>query len=229
MGPKPDLHYLRCAIDDGFDLWRGFIRERKVPPQQLLSGFQSVILLLNDFLRYCVREKLAVTDDDSLTEVVVRFAELQELPKRMRGERLPVSWLFHAGSGAPQVLIDRAVMTRELVRLENMVSNLTGWERSAVAPRFFDSEKYLRARMAPIVAKLALHEIGHVVLHWNRQSPGPRDQYIKNVPHKFELHAWVFAGIIYGLAVGQLAVTGRNNHGTDTAWIRLLEESFQFS
>jgi hypothetical protein len=89
--------------------------------------------------------------------------------------------------------------------------------------------RYRCARMTPLIAKLILHEIGHVVLHWDHDNPGPPDNLVPNMPEQYEYHAWAFAGLVFGLAIGHIAIASRMSDGADTAWKTLLEECHQMS
>ena len=72
-----------------------------------------------------------------------------------------------------------------------------------------------------VIAKLVLHEIGHVALHWQDLYPKKVGQYnVNSASPEQETQAWWFAGAVWALILGRLAPRGRNDNVIDSAWYR---------
>jgi hypothetical protein len=81
-----------------------------------------------------------------------------------------------------------------------------------------------------IATRLILHEAGHVVLHFRELQTRKKTEIrpaaigsvlmgVPSVSEAQEEEAWIFCGIILGLALGQMARKSRPMH-VDRAWPR---------
>lgn len=119
------------------------------------------------------------------------------LRQTLDGERKAPSWLWKHPDGSPAVLVD----------VDQVALAFPGNERE----------------QKKILTRLFLHEIGHVVLHLaelNVIPTGAADEgvYHPGVKDEQEEEAWIFCGVILGLALGCLARDGRNAGLIDCAW-----------
>jgi hypothetical protein len=223
--PNTDKEYIQNAAEAALELWTSYVRIPETPqPTDLLSNYQSVYFYLQEFLRYCVGRVFNITDEE-LKTIRIEPHSLPKDPLKMHGGT-PASWLYHRRDGCPRIFLDYTVLETQIGKSER---ELLESMRAAIQPDDESWDRYLRARMTPLIAKLILHEIGHVVLHWDRDNPGPPENLVPDMPVRYEYHAWVFAGLVLGLAIGHIATTSRIDKGADTAWRHLLEECHQFS
>jgi hypothetical protein len=99
------------------------------------------------------------------------------------------SWLWHQGNGVVWILLD-------LPTVQGVIS--------------VQEERKL-------ITRIILHEIGHVVLHYPDVSRYGRGNVPSAEDHQEE-EAWLFSGILLGLALGLVAKKGRGAGITDLAW-----------
>lgn len=108
-------------------------------------------------------------------------------PTESIGHGVP-SWLWHQGGGVPWVLLD----------FKEILSKFSiGEERK-------------------IVTRIILHEIGHLVLHFQALA-GMGKGLVPSSNAIQEEEAWLFCSVIMGLALGNLAKSKRPN-SVDAAW-----------
>lgn len=123
------------------------------------------------------------------TAITVRVSGAAVVPTGLlKGSGSP-SWLWHHGRGVPRILMDFGTI-------------------SATVPSQTERKTIMR---------IIIHEVGHLVLHFPHIASLP----IGAVPACSEIQeaeAWVFAGAVVGLALGQ-AASDRRPHIRDNAWV----------
>ena len=107
---------------------------------------------------------------------------------RLTGTRAAPSWLWDNGGSNIAILIDQ-VQVQTLIPID---------------------------RRQKVVARLVLHEIGHIVLHLKALTP-MSSGHVNSASPEQEEEAWVFCGTILGLALGHVARSSRP-HVIDAAW-----------
>ena len=97
------------------------------------------------------------------------------------------SWLWHKGKGVPHILIDFDAIHEKVPNTERKT-----------------------------VTRILIHEVGHLVLHYPDIASFARGR-VSSCTALQEQEAWVFAGIVVGLALGQTAPDLRPQV-VDNAW-----------
>ena len=110
-------------------------------------------------------------------------------------EGRPASWLWEMGNNEPRILIDRSEVLQH------------------VPPRYYDR----------FVTRLTLHEVAHMVLHWESLRYALRDHPMRPCTPQQEREAWWFCEVVIATALGQHAqlrrtpTEGRRFH--DDTWL----------
>lgn len=139
----------------------------------------------------------------------LRFSSLRRVPGYVSGANITLSnlhgsnqspsWLWRYGSSVPLIIVDFNYVSSQIIS---------------------------RSERRKVLFRLMLHEIGHVVLHWNslnERDPStepidPNDPIkARNASAEQEEAAWLFCGCVMGLALGLYAKMGRPDV-IDQAW-----------
>jgi hypothetical protein len=198
-------------------LWFEFARRRQTKPEykgflangELLDAQTPLTLNVHAeaFFNFCVEKTLGVDDGTIVLARLFRPSKASVASstagKRSDGKSAP-SWLYHRQWRVAWMVLD----------LHQLDEQTQGGHEAR----------------RKIATRLILHEAGHVVLHFlklrTRKKTGIRPAAIggalRGVPSVNEAQeeeAWVFCGIILGLALGQMARRSRPKH-VDRAWPR---------
>lgn len=104
----------------------------------------------------------------------VIFSKLSPPPSATWSGRA-ASWLFHMGENVPVVYVDKDFI------------------ESGTKSHLTEKNK--------IITRIVLHEVGHIVLHWDDLRPKGCRHALPAKPQQEE-EAWWFCGLVIGLALG---------------------------
>lgn len=104
-----------------------------------------------------------------------------------------VSWLTTVGPGVLRVTVDQKLLDANTEPLR-------------VGYRF---------------ARIFLHEVGHLKYHYGHCFPESTIEWAKSCEPEHEAVAWLYAGIVTGLALGQYAYESKKSVGADNAWAKI--------
>jgi hypothetical protein len=119
-----------------------------------------------------------------------RIGTVGIFPHSLWGSHRAPSWLWQNASESPLVFIDTG-------HIESVISG-------PVVHRIY--------------TRLVLHEIGHLLLHWEKLKPQGYASVKPSSPDDEE-EAWLFCEVIMGLALGEYAKVGRPST-IDQAWLQ---------
>jgi len=206
--PKDGADYEENALFAAKYLWNKFCTDEKpVPGSGFFDSADGILAFLLQFAQCCAKEVGIPQDIRIDWWKGLKNPPLNETVKDITP--MPVSWLYHESNDVPVILIDRELLSKQIAYLEEV-----------------DQAKLKPARLRPIISRIVLHELGHLVLHWQSLHPRADGKYVKDSPIEFEEHAWLFAGMIVGLETGRIAKESKTLLGFDNAWRQTIREGY---
>lgn len=186
-----DLDLFKQIAGTAFELWNSFLEYSR-------RSYHPVNLFTHDYrlkVNKCVASFLQYCAEVTLREDpgIGPAARTAIVFHSLSGERQrdkPVSWLWRQ-RGVPKVVIDKEVLF----------------------------EKLSASALSRAITRIILHEIGHVVRHWEAlRPPGAVDRQLSAAKPEHEAEAWWFGQAVVGSGIGALAQEHRERGGFDQAW-----------